>query len=194
MKWGDWPRFWVLPDDKTFLSYVPKVASSAIRDAIIGWSSPTYHFATISPEDVEYDGGHVLAFIRDPFERLVSAWLELDPEGCQDPCTKCAFKTFVAKMRQGWNPHWASQTELHSAADGQFLPTEVYPYELLNEVWARKFPEYKLNRVNVTTKALDSAVTINSLPEKLQDWLFDYYKDDLKLRRSLTWQTSQISS
>lgn len=77
--------------------------------------------------------GNIHLFVRDPIDRLKSAWqffADVDPQAVQS-----SWERFVDAVLAGAeNRHWYSQTLTHTWR-GVFLPTHLHPFEDINQIW-----------------------------------------------------------
>lgn len=91
-------------------------------------------------------GDHVRMIVRDPRDRLVSAWkwftkyhnsyiAEMTGQDSEYILHKdTPFEEWVHKALKYWNPHWAPQTEIHP----RWQQFELIPIHALPEGWAHE--------------------------------------------------------
>ena len=110
------------------VALVPRVASSSIRDAV------RTLYMQVSPEDaLKVD--RRIAWVRDPIERLVSAYSIFHHSHLGLPASITGnWDTFVDYTLQTIDYHWEPQSNLLSL-DGEIIPNELYHLRDLQKTW-----------------------------------------------------------
>lgn len=148
----------------------PKAGSRAIEKAIGARKEIHAHNAA---------GRRVITFLRHPIERLISAYRYFNfVEGWQKDMSfygyTAPYERFVDAVLDGErNRHWIQQSELLRHGRN-FVPTEVYRFEDINEIWP-KVIGIPLQRVNASNlKPVDQWYRRNELDnlysEDLERW------------------------
>ena len=115
---------------------IPRAASTSMRRAMNPARTGFTPHADAST--VDFTGKDVLMWLRNPYDRLVSAkklFWSLTPE------------QFGARvLSETENVHWIPQTEMHPQA------TIVMPFESLRQTWRQHFPDVELDRGRETVR------------------------------------------
>ena len=162
---------------------IGKVASNSIKRSLDGrWDFITKDFLVL-----EYPDWPRVAVIRDPLERLESAYRYFKgKQSLVSPFPDNSFDQFVRAVYESPDDvtdcHLRSQVALLSHA-GEFLPTVLISMEDLPTI-TQHLPISKLEERNSTTKIPNKIPTHWS--EELKQLAQDRYAADLRLRATLT--------
>lgn len=160
----------ILPD--RIIAASPKVASTSIQAALEPYNFPHYSAGARACPPIE---GRAILFVRDPIERFISGYRFLSRAREILIC----YRGFVDQVLDGWmDMHIQAQRDYHSI-DGEFKPTELYPFERLGEIW----PFVGMGDLPVKNASPKNwpDVDISYRLEELQN----YYAKDYELRAAL---------
>lgn len=181
-------RYYELPD--FFVATSPKAGSTSIA-------------RTFAEQDIRHTMQHlvsksdkpVILFLRHPLERLVSAFHMMRSRNSGIPQN---FPDFVDKVlkkeRYTGDKHWLPQADLHYQGR-QFLITECWPFDKINELWPDIVGKGQLKWLNRGEKT-DWELLWDELSPTQQQQIIEYYADDLRLyekalARWRNWHTHQ---
>ena len=138
--------------------------------------SPAHKINQQAALQLRKKGWPVLLWIRNPFDRLASAYSIFG--------VRSDFNTFIERVLGETNPHWSPVSQLHKVS-GVFLPTIVYPFENLAASWASEFPKYKLEHLDRTLQPMSwGDLCENSLlSTDSSNRLLEHFHDDFALYR-----------
>ena len=140
--------YYFVKDHNKIVCSTLRAGSVSMRDSL-DVLSPNSKVITLSKEQVlekRQEGTHVLMWIRDPFERITSAYKLF-----KDAMT---VEEFADEMLRADNLHWMPQIEIHSY-NGIFLPSRVYPFDRVAETWKEELPNYALQWNNKSKDTME---------------------------------------
>ena len=137
------------------LAVCPKAGSQSIRKALLtdlGVREIQMHGIKNTPSR---QGKGVIWFVRNPLERVRSAWRYFEhtvgwPK--ETNIKQADYQTFVDLLLDGAsNRHWDSQTPMVTYTRF-FLPTEIYPFEQIGQLWDSVVGKGTLTHQNESAK------------------------------------------
>lgn len=132
-----------------------------------------------------------LAFIREPFDRLYSAYSffsglywngeKYDKHGTVESAAR-SYYHFINHALEHRDEHWKNQGEI--LLSGEVKPTHLIKFDYINDLWPNIFPS-ELRKCN-------SSVRLPVCKEYRKAELQDFYKTDLELYNSaLDYETAK---
>ena len=168
----DWESTYIWLNDGRILAYTEKCASKSIRAHI----KPIVQTNNIgAPKALaERKMGHdCILFVRDPLDRLVSAWTFFQKQ-------KMPFEKWLRIALTKVDRHWRPQVEAHTW-DGNFIPNKLYPLDLMTNYWENLFPGARPMKVLNKTEHKSWATYVNQLPLDVVEQVVERYADDIDL-------------
>lgn len=168
-------RLWVLTDrDDTVISCLPKNGSSSIRTIRDNEDRRT------TQEAMGYKIR--IGIIREPIQRLRSMYKFL--KGQHDSgatllqtVPTASYEAFVDHTLEWENHHWKPQVELLETPEGQWVPTQCYRFEEINNFWPKYF--------DVPLPHKNSSPVEYAVNEYKREELESKYRRDIDLWQSL---------
>lgn len=150
------PRYYAVRDLQKIVCTTQRAGSASMIEAL----RPAYDDSPVELlpledlHDLKASGWPVLLWIRNPFERFASAYAIFGKGRIPASQTVPKYRTpdrFVECVLAANDAHWAPMIALHTHKR-VFLPTEILPFEALQETWERELPGYKLAHLNRTER------------------------------------------
>ena len=168
----DWESTYILLRDGRILAYTEKCGSKSIRAHI----KPIVETANIGAPTalkLREEGAKVLLFVRDPLDRLVSAWTFFQKQ-------KMPFEKWLNIALTKPDRHWRPQVEAHTW-NGEFIPNRLYPLDLLTNYWGNLFQGAHPMRPLNQTEHKDWAHYVNQLSRDTIERVIERYVQDIDL-------------
>lgn len=170
-----------LEEHDTTLVIPAKCASTSIKAAILDTYNPTDRLTWFRERLVEKPKGYVFAFVRNPYSRLVSTYLNKITLSNRNfkhyPLNRRTsfeeFVNFVISNPDDENIHWA-----------RFYPTIVPEYDIIKiedfpHAWIDVMRKVKIRNLQHLNKSGKSTDYKSFYTTDLLDKVTEYYKDDL---------------
>lgn len=109
------------------VALMQRCASSSIRDAM------KTEYGELAPDEV-MDAPRRICWVRNPTERLISAFSFFHYMPYLPASIVGQWETFVDYTLENEDPHWTPQVELLTY-NGVLLPNEVYSFNDLQKTW-----------------------------------------------------------
>ncbi|MFO7971579.1 MAG: sulfotransferase family 2 domain-containing protein [Desulfobacterales bacterium] len=172
------------------IACVPKVAHTSIKHAVL--ASLNYPFDRYHPalrlchaDEAAAQNYKIFAFVRDPFDRLVSIWANLVFEGRPGVLRRTRAKSgmsFAAFVMECITPQ-VLKMDIHVAEQSSFIPDQaiILRYETIKNGWAeiqKVWPGLvRLERFNASTRGDIQEYETPELMQKCHDlYAIDYQR------------------